>query len=197
MTGNGSSNAQSGKRKGRRVKKYMSKGEVTRLIEAAREGRHGQRDALLVLMCFNHGLRISEALQIRVEHIKKRLEVGRLKGGLSMKHDIPDRERTALDDYLKTQDLEDSDHLFQSERGKVMHRNAAAYIIAQAGKRAKLGHVHPHMLRHACANEILVEKKKGLAFGKTYLGHVSIASTMVYCDPSEDAVNDEIAGTFD
>jgi integrase len=31
-----------------------------------------------------------------------------------------------------------------------MTRQAVNYLIAAVGRRAKLGHVHPHMLRHSC-----------------------------------------------
>ena len=40
--------------------------------------------------------------------------------------------------------------LFVSERGAQFTRQGIAYIIREAGKRAKLGHVWPHMLRHSC-----------------------------------------------
>src|SRR5215472_2197484 len=43
-----------------RTREYLTPAEVEKLIAAARLGRHGHRDAMLILVAFRHGLRAVE-----------------------------------------------------------------------------------------------------------------------------------------
>jgi type 1 fimbriae regulatory protein FimB/type 1 fimbriae regulatory protein FimE len=52
-----------------RAKDYLSPAEVAKLLDAAKIGRHGVRDRLLLLMTYRHGLRVSEAIGLRRDEI--------------------------------------------------------------------------------------------------------------------------------
>lgn len=44
-----------------RGRNFLTGSEGTRMQKAARQGRHGERDHLLVLLSYRHGYRVSES----------------------------------------------------------------------------------------------------------------------------------------
>ena len=55
--------------KEQRTKEYLTEAEVVRLMKAARKGRWGHRDATLILVMVRHGLRVTEACDLRWDQI--------------------------------------------------------------------------------------------------------------------------------
>jgi type 1 fimbriae regulatory protein FimB/type 1 fimbriae regulatory protein FimE len=169
-------------------RKYLSPDEARSVIEAvAKVGRQGERDKLLLTLIYRHGLRVSEAVDLRWTDFDldapkgKRFHVRRLKGSKDSVHMLePDTARM----LKRMQAGSDGPYVFRSERGGPMSVDAVQVICARAGREAGLEfRVHPHMLRHACGF-YLAEEGIDTRLIQDYLGHKDIKNTVIYTETS-------------
>jgi integrase len=162
-------------------RRYLTEDELKKLIKATRKGRYGRRDATLMLLMARHGLRVTEAVDLRWDQIdfsKGHLHVRRLKGGIHSVHPIQGDELRALRELRREQQRE-SAFVFTTERGGPMTRSNVAKIIEAAGDRAGLPHMHPHMLRHTCGH-LLADAGHDTRRLQLWLGHADIKHTAAY-----------------
>jgi integrase len=169
--------------------KYLSPDQARRVIEAAgKVGRQGERDTLLLTLMYRHGLRVSEAVDLRWTDFDldaprdRPFRVRRLKGCKESVHTLePDTARA----LKRIRHASDGLYVFRSERGGALSVDAVQGIVRRAGEIAGLGFpVHPHMLRHACGF-YLAEEGTDTRLIQDYLGHRDIKSTVIYTETSQ------------
>ena len=157
----------------RRSREYLTPREVDLLIAAARRlGRHGPRDATMLLLAYRHGLRVSELVALRWEQVDRR------KNGLASTHPLYGPEIRALRVLARAYPA--TPYVFVSERQGPLAAATVRKIVARAGEAARLGFpVHPHMLRHATGFKLANEGHDTRVI-QHYLGHKNIQHTVGY-----------------
>ena len=172
----------------RRSREYLSPAEVDSMITAAKNaGRHGHRDATLILLTYRHAGRVSEMIAWRRDQVdldQGLLHVNRLKNGVPSTHPLRGPELRALRRLQR--EAEGSPYIFTTERGGPMTTSAVRKLVTRAGEEAGLGFpVHPHMLRHAAGYKLANDGHDTRAI-QHYLGHKNIQHTVRYTELASD-----------
>jgi len=174
--------------KRQRTREHLTPEEVQKLLAATKKdglSRNPQRDHCLLFLMVRHGLRVSEACQLKLSDIdldQKTIYVHRLKKGKHSTHPIYD-ELKSLRDWLKIRQRIVSEHdaLFLSEQRKPLNRGTVFLIIRKVAKAAGLEdlQVHPHSLRHS-AGYSLANRGADTRLIQDFLGHRNIQHTCRY-----------------
>jgi integrase/recombinase XerD len=183
--------------KAQRIVPYLTPEEVKILAEKAAHSRKGERNYLLILIIFQTGLRMSEALNLSPSSIEKfdRKPLLSIVGKGKKRRLVACPER--LVEKLKAHAFEKK--ICQEERFLLINRFWAWQILRETSKKAMLNkRVFPHLLRHSDAIERLRQTGNSKAL-QLQLGHSSTTMTMRYLSTltQEDAVRINQEVVFD
>jgi integrase/recombinase XerD len=190
-------------RQPRLLPETLSVAEVERLLEAAGgEPKHprrptetdgvGLRDRALLELLYAAGLRVSEALNLDLEHLQLDSGLVRVVGKGDKERVVPVGEiaegwlarylawpRPA---WLQAGGVADGpgSPVFVTAQGRRLARTRAWAIVKAAATQADLGdRVSPHTLRHSFATHLL-EGGADLRVVQELLGHATISTTQLY-----------------
>jgi site-specific recombinase XerD len=142
----------------------------------------GLRNFGLLSVFLNLGLRVSEALAIKVgdiEWLSSKLTVRAGKGGRDRVLWLTDTDLATLSRWRSVRPTE-SDYLFCTlAGGKMSDRYVRDFVKRYSLKAGIKKDVHPHTLRHTFATD-LYRDAKNIRLVQRALGHVSISTTMIY-----------------
>jgi type 1 fimbriae regulatory protein FimB/type 1 fimbriae regulatory protein FimE len=180
------------KNKDIRVREYLTEQEVEMLMNSAKKtGRHGHRDATLILLAYRHGLRVSELVSLRWDQVDLKqglLHVNRVKNGTASTHPIRGPEIRALRRLQR--EYPDTPYVFVTERKGPLTTSTVRKLVARAGQKSDITFpIHPHMLRHACGFKLANDGQDTRAV-QHYLGHKNIQHTVRYTELSSERFNE-------
>jgi len=146
--------------------------------------RTGLRSLCLLRLMLNTGLRAAEVLNLKVIDIEWRSGKMMVREGKGKKDRtlwVGPEDVKLLKKWLKYQgNLQGSAFLFTTSDGKRLQDRYLRSMVKRLAKQAGIDKdVHPHMLRHTFATDLL-RQTKNLRITQKALGHAQITSTQIY-----------------
>ncbi|MCF6768348.1 tyrosine-type recombinase/integrase [Thiotrichales bacterium 19S11-10] len=177
------------KNKDRRDREYLTEKEVNKLIITAKKfGRHGERDAAMILVAYRHGLRVAELVNLKWSQVdlpQGIMHVSRLKSGINSTHPISGIVIRSLRKMKRI--YPDTDFVFVSERKSPLTDHTFRKILTRADIESGLKmNVHPHMLRHSTGFKLANDNIDTRTI-QLYLGHSNIQNTVIYTQLASNA----------
>ena len=174
---------------------YLEREEMEALLAAPdRDRPQGVRDFAVLLFLYNTGARADEAAHVRVADLDLADAPDRdpssvlIRGKGNKPRRCPLWARTVRELVPLAHGRGPADHVFRNRRGQpltrfgvhaLVERHAAAASATRPSMARK--RVSPHTIRHTTATHLL---RAGVDINtiRAWLGHVSLATTMVYAD---------------
>lgn len=182
------------KRATHRAVAYLEPEEARAVIAAVETSSpRGRRDHALLLLLYNTGARVSEALAVRPTDLRlERPRQVRLFGKGKKERICPLWPETAAALRRIVRADAGSEPVFQGNQRTPLTRDGAAYVLqkyvrlaAKSNPSPRLRRVTPHMLRHSCAVALL-QAGVDVTVIRDYLGHSSVATTSRYITTNLD-----------
>jgi len=175
-------------------KKYpaevLSEDEMEILLRVpSKRAPTGVRNRALLYVAYRGGLRLSEALSLKVKDVDTDNGQGQIrvlhgKGRKSRTVGLPDDACLAINTWLEKRKkigLNCKHPLFPTLKGKPLKASYVRALMKRLGKKAGIDkRVHYHGLRHTCAYRLHVIKGTPSAIVQQALGHSSLHTTDRY-----------------
>jgi site-specific recombinase XerD len=181
----------------RRLPEVLTTEEQSALLSAPnKKVPTGMRNYALLLVFLNLGLRVSESLNLRVDDIdwlSGRLIVRQGKGNRDRVLWLADRDIGTLKGWISMRSVE-SVYLFSTLKGDRMNDRYIRDFVKRYGRKMNIKKdVHPHTLRHSFATDLL-RSTANIRLVQKALGHVSIATTMIYTHIVDEQLESALKG---
>lgn len=174
----------------RRIPKFLTEGEVTKLLMATYgDDFYGTRDRALLEFLYSTGARVAEAQATKLREIELDEGVVRVfgKGRKERLCLLGGAARSAIethlshrDQHLRDRGATDPGYLFLNRLGRPLSSRWMLETVTRHAKRAGIDkHLTPHTLRHSFATHLL-DHGADLRSVQELLGHANLVTTEIY-----------------
>ncbi|WP_288983637.1 site-specific tyrosine recombinase/integron integrase [uncultured Flavobacterium sp.] len=171
----------------------LSKEEVLKIIDATENLKH----KTLLALIYSAGLRISEAINMKlknIDSIRMLIHVKNAKGKKDRYTLLSEKVLLLLREYYLV--YKPKEYLFEGQFGGMYSSRSAQIILKQAAEKAGIRKpITLHTLRHSFATHLL-ESGTDLRYIQDLLGHSSPKTTMIYTHVTNDSLK-KIKNPFD
>ena len=181
---------------------YFSREEMSILLRLPdSQNRIGKRDMVILSAMYASGARAQELCDITIGDLRfgtSNTLTLHGKGNKTRTVVLPEQCAVLLKSYIEQSRLKSTSsnqHLFSSQTHEHMTISCLEAIVKKYVRKAKVlrpdlfrNHYTPHSFRHSIAMHML-ESGIPLPVIKTFLGHVSITTTMIYASANYELVN--------
>ncbi len=155
----------------------LSKNEIEKIIDSINNKKH----QLLIALAYGAGLRISEAVNLKIKDVdlgELTLHLKEAKGSKDRITIFPERIKAELTEIMALRDK--NDFVFASERGGRLTERSAQMVFENALKKCHINKEATfHSLRHSFATHLL-ENGVDVRYVQELLGHANIRTTQLY-----------------
>ena len=180
----------------RRLPGFLSADELQRLYrQPNRRYYTGHRNALLLRLMGDAGLRVSEALDLHrrdANLITGRILIREGKGGRDRITYIGEDGLAELRAFVEK--YPDRGLLLTTHQGGRVQDRYVRTMVKRYGEKAGIDRdVHPHLLRHTFATH-LYQETHNIRLVQKALGHADLSTTMIYTHVLDDELEGAIMG---
>jgi integrase/recombinase XerD len=171
--------------KGFYLPKFLNQTEVENLLLVPDvSGEIGLRDRAILELMYACGLRVSEAVDLRMSDVELDAGILTCKGKGSKTRKIPIGASAVewLKSYLVLRRRKENfevQNLFATSSGRPLNRQIIFKFIKEYAEKIGLPDVSPHTLRHSFATH-LVQNSADIRSVQQMLGHADISTTQIY-----------------
>lgn len=171
-------------KKAKKLPTVLTIDEIKELIKATKRGRN----RLIVEFLYSSGVRVSEAVKIKVPNINLKEKIAMVRGGKGSKDRVIILSKNwarEIKKYLNRKKVK-SEFVFSKKNGKPISVDTVQRIIREATKKAGINkRVTPHSLRHSFATHLL-EAGENIRKIQELLGHSNLSTTQIYTQVSTE-----------
>ena len=181
--------------KGLYLPKFLNQSEMDQLLAAPDVSTEtGVRDRALLELMYACGLRVSEAVNVKLGDID--IEGGILtttgKGSKTRRVPVGSSAVEWVNSYLSIRRKKENieiQNLFVTPAGMPLNRGLIFELVREYGRKAGLQDISPHTLRHSFATH-LVQNRADIRSVQQMLGHADISTTQIYTHMTDAHLRD-------